>query len=391
MLYETFSNGQRAVNPNGFMPPSAQKVSHCLETMAGNVVQAYKAELRHFVDNEDPDPRRLLEAHLAVNLLNAIAKRNICIELEASILQSLISLYRDEQNEPMVQHYLIALSELPRARNVSGMTGPCIANEIAKSMNRTSQELIKVTEEVSTDLASPLLQHEWLFPTSDPYPSLHGALYAGLDDVSKILAKDQSSRLACDFLKRKAIQVATVRGNTTFIQQNFQQTSYQGNDCDVLGRSAVFDAALHGHLEMFRKLVAEDRDLIHVRDKDGTTLMDVLAAGNYIQFARCLLDMGFDMTRLSPGVTSPLHTAAERCFTEFCVLLLASGVDATYCALDGTGDTAAKTAFRKSCQATNEVDRLRFRELALLIARAEKPPYNYSLAWIEDYDKGRGG
>jgi len=296
----------------------------------------------------------------------------------------LISIYRDECNEPEVERYMILLEEFSNVKRRHNDTDGTIASQIADSMKRTSHELISVSDEISRNLESPLLESPWLHKSTTPFPSLHRALRAGLDKVSEILAKEEKGLIDCDFLKRMAIQVAAECGRTTFLEENLRDKSHLKTERDILNHTAVFDAAAHGNLETFQSLVREDQTLIFVRNIDGATLMDVLAAGGYTDFARYLLSLGFDVKRPALAAASPLHTAAERGYTKFCELLLDAGVDASWVLVgpNGAGCTAAMTAYHKSREAVDPKAKEGFYSLALRIAEAEGPLCNFR-EWIK--------
>jgi ankyrin repeat protein len=357
--------------------------------MAGNVVQEYKSVLWKFIGQDEGEENnhakgRLLEAMEAIRSMNAIAGKEMFSEPKIQIYERLISIYKTEYNEPEVERYMILLEELLNAERTNHDPNGTIASQIADSMKRTSQELVRVTDEISRNLESPLLESPWLHKSTTPFPSLHRALRAGLDKVSEILAKGGEGLVDCDFLKRMAIQVVAECGRTTFFEQNLRDKPHLRTHGDILNHTAVFDAAAHGNLEMFQSLVREDHTLIFIRDRDGLTLMDVLAAGGYTDFARYLLRLGFDVKQPSLAAASPLHTAAERGYTEFCELLLDAEVDAG-CVLvgpNGNGYTAAMAAYHKSCEAIDSRVKEEFYSLALRIAQAEGPPYN-SRTWIQ--------
>jgi ankyrin repeat protein len=365
--------------------------------MAGNVVQEYKSVLWKFIaQNHTEEPVqtkvRLLEAIEAIRSMNDIARREIFREPKIEIYERLISIYKDECNEPEVERYMILLEEFSNAERRHNDINGTIASQIADSMKRTSLELISVSDEISRNLESPLLESPWLHKSTTPFPSLHRALRAGLDKVSEILAKEEKGLIDCDFLKRMAIQVAAECGHTTFLEENFRDKPHLKKHRDILNHTAVFDAAAHGNLETFQSLVREDLRLISIRNRDGTTLMDVLAAGGYTDFARYLLSLGYDVKQPSLAAASPLHTAAERGYTKFCELLLDADVDAGcvlvgpngagYTAAMGHGYTAAMAAYNKSCEAMDPKVKEEFYSLALRIAEAEGPPYN-SREWIK--------
>jgi ankyrin repeat protein len=389
ILYETICSCLAAINPHAFVLRYGQEVNGRLASMAGNVVQEYKSVLWKFIAQNEDEERihskaRLLEAIEAIRSMNAIGSKEMFSEPKIQIYERLISIYKAECNEPEVERYMILLEELSNAERTHHDTDGTIASQIADSMKRTSQELVSVTDEISRNLESPLLESPWLYKSTTPFPSLHRALRAGLDKVSEILAKEEKGLVDCDFLKRMAIQVAAECGSTTFLEENLRDKPHLRKHGDILHHTAVFDAAAHGNLETFQSLVREDHALIFVRDRDGATLMDALAAGGYTDFARYLLSLGFDVKQPALAAASPLHTAAERGYTKFCELLLDAEVNAG-CVLvgpNGDGYTAAMAAYHKSRGETDSDAKGEFYSLALRIAQAEGPPYN-SLNWIQ--------
>jgi ankyrin repeat protein len=389
ILYETICSSLRAISPNAFVLRHGQEV-HCrLISMAGNIVQDYKRWLWEFIAEKDDEESaqtelRLLRAIRGIGLMNTTAGKEMFREQKVQIYERLISIYKDECNGPEVESYMILLEEISSTEPTLGHADATIASQIADSMKRTSQELITVSDEISRNLESPLLESPWLHQTHTPFSPLHRALRARLDKITNILAKEENGLDDRDFLKRRAIQVAAECGNTQFLEEHLRDNSHLKGHRDILNRTAAFVAADHGNLEAFQTLVRGDRTLIKARDIDGATLMDVLAAGGYTDFARYLLDLDFPIKEPPVAAASPLHTAAERGHTEFCDLLLEAGVDARFVlpGPNGNGYTAAMVAHHKSCEATNSEVKAKFYALALRIAKAEGPPH-YSLNKIQ--------
>jgi ankyrin repeat protein len=383
ILYEIVRCSQKAVNPNDFALRHGQNVHGRLVSMAGNIVQEYKSKLWQFIaqthDEEyDQTELRLLKAIQGIRFMNALADKEMFRDHKIHIYERLISIYKAESDEPEVERYMILLEELSKTEHTPDGVDNTIASQIAESMKRTSQELISVSDEMSRNLESHLLDSRWLHNSPTPFPPLLRALRAGLDRVSEILAKEEKGLIDCDLLKRMASQVAAECGNTKFLEENFRDKPHLKACGDILNHTALFAAAAHGKLETFQSLVRTGDHLNLVRDIDGATLMDVVAAGGYTEFARYLLSLGYDVKRPSLAAASPLHTAAERGHTEFCELLLDANVDAggVFAGPDGNGYTAALVAYRKSCEAVNSAEKEKFYSLALRIAEAEGPPHN---------------
>lgn len=380
ILYEIVRCSQKAVNPNDFALRHGQNVHGRLVSMAGNIVQEYKSKLWQFI-TQTPDEEtelRLLKAIQGIRSMNALADKEMFRDHKIHIYERLISIYKVESDEPEVERYMILLEELSKAEHTPDGINNTIASQIAESMKRTSQELISVSDEMSRNLESHLLDSRWLHNSPTPFPPLLRALRAGLDRVSEILAKEEEGLIDCDLLKRMASQVAAECGNTKFLEENFRDKPHLKARGDILNHTAMFAAAAHGKLETFQSLVRTGDHLNLVRDVDGATLMDVVAAGGYTEFARYLLSLGYDVKRPSLAAASPLHTAAERGYTEFCELLLDANVDAggVFAGPDGNGYTAALVAYRKSCEAVDSAEKEKFYSLALRIAEAEGPPHN---------------
>lgn len=389
ILYEIVRCSQKAVNPNDFALRHGQNVHGRLVSMAGNIVQEYKSKLWQFIaqthDEECVQTElQLLKAIQGIESMNALADKEMFKDHKIHIYECLISIYKAEFDEPEVERYMILLEELSKTEHTLDGIDDTIASQIAESMKRTSQELISVSDEMSKNLESHLLDSRWLHNSPTPFPPLLRALRASLDRVSEILAKEEKSLINCDLLKRMASQVAAECGNTKFLEENFRDKPHLTDRGDILNHTSLFAAAAHGKLETFRSLVRTSDHLNLVRDIDGATLMDVVAAGGYTEFARYLLSLGFDVKRPSLAAASPLHTAAERCHTELCELLLDAKVDAggVFAGPDGNGCTAALVAYRKSCEAVDSAEKEKFYSLALRIAEAEGPPHN-SLQYIQ--------
>ena len=389
ILYETICSCLRSINPNAFLLRHGLEVKGRLVSMAGNIVQDYKRWLWEFItqiSNEESvqTELRLLKALQGIWDMNTIAGKEMFRDQKIDIYEHLISIYKAECNGPEVERYMILLGKLSTTESTLHEAGAGIDGQIADSMKRTSQELVNVSDQISRNLESPLLDSPWLYKTHTPFSPLHRSLRARLDKISEILAKEENGLDDCDFLKRKAVQVAAECGNARFLEEYLRDNPEQKTHADILNHTPVFVAAAHGNLEAFQTLVRRDNTLIAVRDRDGATLMDVLAAGGYTDLARDLLSLGFDVKQAPLADASPLHTAAERGHTEFCELLLEAGVDAKFVLVgpNGNGYTAALVAHHKSCEATDSKLKQKFYALALQIAEAEEPP-QYSLKKIQ--------
>ncbi|MCG2593569.1 ankyrin repeat domain-containing protein [Ramlibacter sp. XY19] len=89
--------------------------------------------------------------------------------------------------------------------------------------------------------------------------------------------------------------------------------------------SPLMIAALRGHLELAKKLIARDADV----NKTGWTPLHYAATGGHLEMIQLLLDESAYIDAESPNKTTPLMMAAQYGSTAAVKLLLESGADPT--------------------------------------------------------------
>lgn len=89
--------------------------------------------------------------------------------------------------------------------------------------------------------------------------------------------------------------------------------------------SPLMIAALRGHKEMVRKLIARDADV----SKPGWAPLHYAATGGHLEIMQILLDEHAFIDAESPNKTTPLMMAAEYGSTQAVKLLLDAGADPT--------------------------------------------------------------
>ena len=89
--------------------------------------------------------------------------------------------------------------------------------------------------------------------------------------------------------------------------------------------SPLMMAALRGHLELAKKLIARDADV----NKTGWTPLHYAATGGHLEMIQLLLDESAYIDAESPNKTTPLMMAAQYGSTAAVKLLLEAGADPT--------------------------------------------------------------
>ena len=113
---------------------------------------------------------------------------------------------------------------------------------------------------------------------------------------------------------------------------------------NAVDESPLMMAALKGHLQQVRRLIARDADV----NKPGWTPLHYAATGGHVEVMRELLNAHAYIDAESPNKTTPLMMAARYGSVAAVRLLLESGADPTL--RNDQGLTAVDFAFRASRQ-----------------------------------------
>ena len=133
------------------------------------------------------------------------------------------------------------------------------------------------------------------------------------------------------------------------------------NALNARGETPLHRAALNGHTEVARVLLAREAD-VNLQDNHGYTPLHCAAERGHTEVARVLLKHRASVDAQGTRGEAPLHVAACCCNTEVAIVLLQNRADVN--ARDDRGRTALRAAERSSCP-EGEV-RLRTRFVRLL-------------------------
>jgi ankyrin repeat protein len=106
------------------------------------------------------------------------------------------------------------------------------------------------------------------------------------------------------------------------------------NKCDNNGSSPILMAALNGHAECLKLLLAAGGD-VNKCDNNGSSPIYVAAQKGHAEFLKLLLAAGGDVNKCDNDGASPIYVAAEKGHAECLKLLLAAGGDVNKCGNDG--------------------------------------------------------
>jgi len=90
------------------------------------------------------------------------------------------------------------------------------------------------------------------------------------------------------------------------------------------------------------KLLAEEPDLIYVKNGIGETVLHYLAVENQLEMVRWLYNKGSDLNTTNDFGNTPLSEAASLGYLELCEFLLENGADHKICT--SQGDSALSEA-----------------------------------------------
>lgn len=92
----------------------------------------------------------------------------------------------------------------------------------------------------------------------------------------------------------------------------------------------IIKAAKNGDVGRVKELLAENADLIHARDRDGSTPLHCAVWKGQQQVVACLLDAGADVNAQNGNDhwgTTPLHAAAHANQAAIAQMLIEHGAD----------------------------------------------------------------
>jgi Ankyrin repeats (3 copies) len=306
------------------LPPSGGREAISIECgLRYTVSQTVKAfqktldQLLTIAENENPANEKLIYRE-AIEVIEAVdGDRGEFLMIRCNVLSRLISLYEEEENWGAAEWQLQKLNSIRRHGRTDAVADA--SSKLAECSQKLTAKLGQVLSDINIAIENPLQ-----VDPDTPFPPLLRALWAGYDEVTRILCKKPAALEGRDMLRQNALMVAAAIGKVHLLDPAFRRNPSLLTDRDVLHRHALFHAAHNGDYEAFMTLVRAGANFTD-RDASGRSILRVAAASGAARIVEYLL-----MQDVSPNDdilrdSSALHDAASRGSWTVCRLLLSKG------------------------------------------------------------------
>jgi len=140
------------------------------------------------------------------------------------------------------------------------------------------------------------------------------------------------------------LHAATIANDLPTVLSLLKQDDIDKNERSSLGRTAIWYAAFHGHVEIQKLLVEQGIDM-EISDLNGRTPLFVACREGHLDTVNHLLEQGANRDALDGDGWTPLHAASFRDHLDIAKLLMIYGADVNV--EYGIGITALNLAVSK--------------------------------------------
>jgi hypothetical protein len=306
------------------LPPSGGREAISIECglkyTVSQTVLAFKETLHKLItiaENEDPTNKKLIYRE-AIEVMEAVdGDRGEFLTARDDILSRLISLYEEEENWGAVEWQLQKPNSFQRYCSTSAVTDA--PSKLAECSQKLAAKLGQVLGAINIAIEDPLQVDR-----DTPFPPLLRTLWAGYDEVTRILCKKPAALEARDMLRQNALMVAAAIGKVHLLDPAFRRNPSLLTDRDALHRHVLFHAAHNGDYEAFMTLVRAGANFTD-RDTSGRSILRYAAASGSARIVEYLLIQGVSPNDDVLRDSSALHDAASRGRWTVCKLLLSQG------------------------------------------------------------------
>ena len=115
--------------------------------------------------------------------------------------------------------------------------------------------------------------------------------------------------------------------NENDIVKNGIKSNNVGVESKRIDEKNILKLAEDGHLEELKRIITNDNNLVHIKDKDEYTALHRASYNNHIEVVKFLIECGADINASTIDGWRPIHCAAKWAHVDVVRLLVSKGAD----------------------------------------------------------------
>ena len=127
-------------------------------------------------------------------------------------------------------------------------------------------------------------------------------------------------------LKATNLNIASA-DNENDIVKNGINSNNVGVESKRIDEKNILKLAEDGHLEELKRIITNDNNLVHIKDKDEYTALHRASYNNHIEVVKFLIECGADINASTIDGWRPIHCAAKWAHVDVVRLLVRKGAD----------------------------------------------------------------